>query len=57
MAQFMLADRSQRASLRTLDVRPDDTDARDYPFRPSLTLLPKIEPATPHHGTFLPARK
>ena len=41
MAQFMLADRSQRASLRTLDVRPDDTDARDYPFRPSLALLPK----------------
>ncbi|BCA56932.1 hypothetical protein W02_40720 [Nitrospira sp. KM1] len=26
---------------RTLDVRPDDTDARDYIFEPSLTLLPR----------------
>lgn len=26
---------------RTLDVRPDDTDARDYVFEPSLKLLPK----------------
>lgn len=27
---------------RTLDVRPDDTDARDYIFQPSLTLLPEM---------------
>ena len=26
--------------LRTLDVRADDSDARDYIFQPSLTLLP-----------------
>jgi hypothetical protein len=27
---------------RTLDIRPDDVDARDYLFSPSLTLLPEF---------------
>lgn len=40
MPHFMLSSRSKAAVLRTLDVRPDDTDARDYIFQPSLALLP-----------------
>lgn len=32
----------ERNKSRTIDVRPDDTDARDYIFQPSLTLLPEI---------------
>src|SRR5262245_54216608 len=27
---------------RTLDIRQDDVDARDYPFTPSLALLPEL---------------
>lgn len=42
MANFILSSHSKKTSLRMLDVRPDDTDARDYIFRPSLTLLPKV---------------
>src|SRR5262245_3084875 len=30
------------APFRTLDMRPDDVDARDYLFSPSLTLLPEF---------------
>jgi hypothetical protein len=41
MANFIFSARSKGGALRTLDVRPDDTDARDYPFTPSLTLLPE----------------
>jgi len=40
MPHFIRSSRSARAVLRTLDVRPDDTDARDYIFQPSLALLP-----------------
>ncbi|MGH7410641.1 MAG: C1 family peptidase, partial [Candidatus Methylomirabilis sp.] len=40
MPHFMPSSRSKAAVLRTLDVRPDDTDARDYIFQPSLALLP-----------------
>lgn len=41
MPNFFPSSRSRGAPLRTLDVRPDDTDARDYIFQPSLTLLPE----------------
>ncbi|MEK6801582.1 MAG: C1 family peptidase [Nitrospirota bacterium] len=34
-------------TFRSLDVRPDDSDARDYIFSPSLALLP---PERPFHG-------
>lgn len=47
MANFISSARSKRDALRTLDVRPDDTDARDYRFTPSLTLLPE---AVDHRG-------
>jgi hypothetical protein len=40
MPYFLRSDPSSRAPIRTLDVRPDDTDARDYIFRPSLSPLP-----------------
>lgn len=40
MPQFIRSSRSRRAPLRVIDVRPDDTDARDYIFQPSLTLAP-----------------
>ncbi len=40
MPQFVRSARSVRSPIRTLDVRPDDTDARDYIFEPSLALLP-----------------
>jgi hypothetical protein len=38
MARMFL---SAASSPRTLDVRPDDTDSRDYVFAPTLTLLPE----------------
>lgn len=41
MATFFLASGSKDASLRTLDVRSDDSDGRDYIFEPSLALLPE----------------
>src|SRR5258705_9875833 len=31
-----------RVPFRTLDIRPDDVDARDFLFSPSLTLLPEF---------------
>lgn len=37
--RFPAGDKDVR--LRTLDVRADDSDARDYIFQPSLTLLPE----------------
>lgn len=40
MPRFIRSGRTRGAVLRTLDVRPDDTDARDYIFQPSLALLP-----------------
>jgi hypothetical protein len=40
MPQFMLSSSSAQAPLRVLDARPDDTDAKDYIFQPSLTQLP-----------------
>jgi len=43
-----------RARLRTLDVRPDDTDSRDYIFQPSLNLLPNL--VDPRHSIGLPIR-
>ena len=33
--------KSKNARLHTLDVRPDDTDARDFLFQPRLALLPE----------------
>lgn len=41
MANFFLSSRSKDAPLRTLDVRSDDSDARDYIFQPALSLLPE----------------
>jgi hypothetical protein len=41
MASFFLSSRSKDAPLRTLDVKSDDSDARDYIFQPSLSLLPR----------------
>lgn len=38
VVKFVRAEKGSR--LRTLDVRADDSDARDYIFEPSLTLLP-----------------
>ena len=38
VVKFVRAEKDSR--LRTLDVRADDSDARDYIFEPSLTLLP-----------------
>lgn len=40
MPYFIPSRRSPRWPLRTLDVRPDDTDARDHIFAPSLARLP-----------------
>ncbi len=40
MPQFIRSSRSARSPIRTLDVRSDDADARDYIFEPSLALLP-----------------
>src|SRR6185295_2797776 len=41
MPHFIQSSRSEPSSLRTLDVRADDTDGRDYIFQPSIqTLLP-----------------
>lgn len=48
MPFFIHSSRAARTPLRTLDVRPDDTDARDYIFQPSLDLLP---PAVDRRGT------
>jgi hypothetical protein len=50
MPYFMRSSRGGGAILRTLDVRPDDTDARDYIFQPSLRLLP----ATLDHRGYAP---
>jgi hypothetical protein len=47
MANLFLSSRSKNGRLRTLDVRSDDSDARDYIFQPSLSLLP---PAVDHRG-------
>jgi hypothetical protein len=48
MPHFIQSSRSKPSSLRTLDVRADDTDARDYIFHPSIqTLLP---PAVDRRG-------
>jgi hypothetical protein len=40
MPSFFRSGLAKSAPLRTLDVRPDDSDARDYIFQPALTLLP-----------------
>ena len=40
MPYFLRSGPSTRSPIRTLDVRPDDTDARDYIFQPSLSPLP-----------------
>lgn len=40
MPRFIRSGSTKGAVLRTLDVRPDDTNARDYIFQPSLALLP-----------------
>lgn len=40
MPHFILSGNTSRAPLRVLDARPDDTDANDYIFRPSLLQLP-----------------
>jgi len=45
MSKFILSSSEPGSELnkfRILDVRADDTDARDYIFQPSLTLLPEI---------------
>jgi len=42
MPQFIRSARSAGSPVRTLDVRADDTDARDYIFQPSLALLPAL---------------
>jgi Papain family cysteine protease len=42
MPQFIRSARSAGSPIRTLDVRADDTDARDYIFQPSLALLPTL---------------
>src|SRR5918996_1310125 len=47
MANLFLSSRSKDGPLRTLDVRSDDSDARDYIFQPSLSLLP---PTVDHRG-------
>lgn len=41
MATYFRSGITKNAKLRTLDIRPDDTDARDYVFQPTLTLLPE----------------
>ena len=41
MPYFFQSGRARATSLRTLDVRADDSDARDYIFDPSLALLPE----------------
>jgi hypothetical protein len=47
MANLFLSSRSKDGSLHTLDIRSDDSDARDYIFQPSLSLLP---PTVDHRG-------
>src|SRR5512138_1259308 len=47
MPYFLRSGPSNRSLIRTLDVRPDDTDARDYIFQPSLRALPS---RTDHRG-------
>lgn len=47
MPYFFQAGRGPTSPLRTLDVRADDTDARDHLFQPSLALLPA---ALDHRG-------
>jgi len=45
MSKFILSSSEPGSELNKfciLDVRADDTDARDYIFQPSLTLLPEI---------------
>jgi hypothetical protein len=42
MPRAFLSDASDPGSLRALDVRRDDADARDFIFRPSLQQLPDV---------------